>query len=170
MNATEMLRGAFGQAHGILDGQLADCSPAVMSKQYAGGTIHPIGSIYAHVMYSEDNIINGLLQGKPPIWQAAGWSAKTGTTLPQAANQTDEWAGLNIDLAKFKDYATAIKQNTDAYVAGLSETDLERRITFFGQEMSVGAALANVLLWHVSNHSGEIAALKGVQGLKGLPF
>jgi hypothetical protein len=98
MKANEMLRGAFGQAHGILDGQLADCSPAVMSKQYAGGTIHPIGSIYAHVMYSEDNIINGLMQGKPPIWQAAGWSAKTGTTLPQAANQTDEWAGLNIDL------------------------------------------------------------------------
>jgi hypothetical protein len=36
--------------------------------------------------------------------------------------------------------------------------------------MPVGGALANVLLWHVCNHSGEIAALKGVQGLKGLPF
>jgi hypothetical protein len=30
--------------------------------------------------------------------------------------------------------------------------------------------VSNVLAWHVAEHNGEIAALKGVQGLTGLPF
>ena len=32
------------------------------------------------------------------------------------------------------------------------------------------SVVSNILGWHMAEHTGEIAAVKGVQGLKGLPF
>lgn len=37
-------------------------------------------------------------------------------------------------------------------------------------EYPLGWALSVLIAQHAAAHSGEIAALKGVQGLKGLPF
>lgn len=170
MKAQDVLRQGFAGSHGILDQQLADCSPEALRKMFDGSTIHSIGSIYAHTIHSEDAMINGVLQGKPPIWASAGYAAKTGITLPASARQDDHWRDLQIDPAQLKDYAAEVRANTDAYLAGLPDEGLERKGQFFGQEMTVAAVLTTVLLWHVGNHSGEIAALKGVQGLKGLPF
>jgi hypothetical protein len=37
-------------------------------------------------------------------------------------------------------------------------------------EQTTAFIVGNVCVWHVAEHNGEIAALKGAQGLKGLPF
>ena len=37
-------------------------------------------------------------------------------------------------------------------------------------ESTVGCMIVNILATHFPQHIGEIAALKGVHGLKGLPF
>jgi uncharacterized damage-inducible protein DinB len=170
MKANEVLQGAFGGAHGILAQQMADCSSSALQKTFDNSTIFSIGSIYAHVIYSEDAMINGMLQGKPPLWVAGGYAAKSGINLPQSPRQDPEWAGLQVNPARLADYADAVKQSTASYLSGLSDADLDRKVQAFGREQPVADVLANILLWHVSNHSGEIAALKGIQGLKGLPF
>ena len=57
------------------------------------------------------------------------------------------------------------------YVSSLGPADLERKVdTGFVGEQTVGYVLGNICVGHVAEHNGEIAALKGVQGLKGLPF
>ena len=76
-----------------------------------------------------------------------------------------------MDLPSFREYAKAVYAATDAYVAGLPDAALARKIdTGFIGEQTVAFILSNIVAWHVAEHGGEIAALKGVQGLKGLPF
>jgi hypothetical protein len=74
-------------------------------------------------------------------------------------------------LPVFREYAKAVYGATDAYIARLSDSGLARKVqTGFIGEQSAAFVISNILGWHIAEHTGEIAALKGVQGLKGLPF
>jgi hypothetical protein len=159
--------------HGVVDGMVAECGPDVLNTNVKGGTITSVGSIYAHMVWSEDMITNGMLQGKPLIYQSDGWAAKTGIALPDGGNPEvkEEWARpLKMDLPKFQEYAKAVFSATDAYLGSVSEADLGRKIQTPIGEQTVGWAIAVLLGTHYPQHAGEIAALKGVHGLKGLPF
>ncbi len=171
VRAQDILLQSLGGSHRILDQQMADVSADVATKMSPGSTIYSIGAIYAHTIFGEDNIVHGMLQGKPPLWASAGWEAKTGVQLPHSSRQDTEWASVKVDPAKLKDYAAAVKGATSAYIAGLTDAEMERKVQAGPSgEQTVAFVLTNILAWHVTEHSGEIAALKGVQGLKGLPF
>jgi hypothetical protein len=92
--------------------------------------------------------------------------------MPAPGGFSPEWArGVKLNLAPFREYAKAVYAATDAYIAGLSDADLERKVqTGFVGEQTVAFVMSSILAWHAAQHTGEIAALKGVQGLKGLPF
>jgi hypothetical protein len=66
-------------------------------------------------------------------------------------------------------YAEAVCEATNGYLARLTDDELDRRVSFFGRESSVGDVLARFVA-HTASHAGEIAAVKGMQGLQGLPF
>ena len=70
---------------------------------------------------------------------------------------------------KLLDYAAAVGAATDNYIATLTTKELDRLVPIMGQEWPVADVLA-LLVVHASGHLGEIAALKGIQGVKGLPF
>ena len=156
--------------HGVSDGVMSTCGDA-LNKQLADATISSPASVYAHAVFSEDAIVNGMLQGKPPLFQSGGWEAKTGVAFPGEQPSLGEWAkDFRMDYPKFKAYADAVFAQTDAYIGGLSDSDLdEKKPTPIG-EQSLGWVITSLLGTHMPQHVGEIAALKGVQGLKGLPF
>ena len=144
----------------------------MLNKQVPGATVTSIASIYAHTVFAEDAIVNGMLQGKAPMFQSDGWEAKTGVSAsgPQPSINA-EWAkSVKMDFPKFQEYAKAVFANTDAYLAGLPDADLERKIQTPIGEQTVGWAVVSLLGTHFPQHAGEIAAVMGVQGLKGLPF
>ncbi|HXJ79506.1 MAG TPA: DinB family protein [Candidatus Methylomirabilis sp.] len=167
-----MLRQQLAGSHDILEQTIADCSQEVLDKNLPGATINSVGSIYAHTIFSEDGILHGMLQGKPPIYKTQGWAARTNVQMPEQPEFSPEWArAVRMKLPAFREYAKAVYAATDAYLAGLSDADLERKVqTGFVGEQTVAFVIGNVLAWHAAQHTGEIAALKGVQGLKGLPF
>jgi hypothetical protein len=167
-----MLRQQLAGYHDILDQTIADCSQDVLDKNLPGATISSIGSIYAHLLFAEDGILHGMLQGKPPIYRAQNWASRTGVQMPEPGGFNADWARtVRVQLPAFREYAKAVFAATDAYVAGLSDADLDRKVqTGFVGEQTVGYVISNILGWHAAQHTGEIAALKGVQGLKGLPF
>mgnify|MGYP001567826195 CR=1 FL=1 len=107
------------------------------------------------------------------FWHGAdGWEAKTGVSAsgPQPSIN-HEWAKtVKMDYPKFQEYANAVFANTDSYLANLSDADLEKKIQTPIGEQTIGWAVTTLLGTHAPQHIGEIAALKGVQGLKGLPF
>ena len=172
MTPQAVLRQQLAGAHDILEQTIADCSQETLDKNLPGATITSIGSIYAHVLFAEDGILHGMLQGKPPIYRAQDWASRTNLQMPAEPGFSPEWGRtVRLKLPAFREYAKAVYAATDAYIGGLSDADLGRKVqTGFVGEQTVAFVLANILAWHMAQHTGEIAALKGVQGLKGLPF
>jgi hypothetical protein len=115
-------------------------------------------------------MINGMLQGQPSIWERDGWGEKLG--VPNVARHTQDVArGFKCDVAALKPYQEAVYASTQAYLDSLSDADLDRELEGpGGRPMTVADALTNALVGNVLAHTGEISALKGVQGAKGYAF
>ena len=151
---------------------LTDCEEELLNRNPPDATITSIASIYAHIVFGEDAIIRALFQGKPVLYQDQGWASKTGVPFPGfPPTISPEWAAtVKMDLPAFQAYARAVFAAEDAYLAGVSGAEFGRKVTGPFGEQTIGSVLVNVLGTHAAQHAGEIAALRGVQGLKGLPF
>ena len=162
-----MLREQLRALHNTLEAAIGDCSAEVLARKLPGSTINSIGAIYAHTIFAEDGLLNGLVRGGAPIYVAGGWAPKVGLDMPQGGMEPD-WA-VTLDLGVFRQYAAAVYQATDEYLATVSKVDLDRVVEpGFAPPMPVRSFIANLLAWHVATHQGEISALKGVQGFDGL--
>jgi hypothetical protein len=118
---------------------------------------------------AEDGFIQKVLQGKPTIWETGGWAEKTGIAKPPSKGEDwSEYKYRKINIQPLQDYKAAVWAATDAYLATLTEGELDRMVKFAGGERTVAEML--ILSGSQSHsHIGEIAALKGIQGAKGLP-
>jgi hypothetical protein len=170
MDAQGAVRQQLGFWHGIGGQVVGDCGEA-LNRRLDDAKIGSIASIYAHAVFAEDGIVNGVLQSKPLLYTEEGWEAKVGIKHPGGPRQSEDWAEtVNMDLASFQEYAKAVFAQTDAYLAALSDAEMERKFQGPVGESTVEWFVVNILATHFPQHAGEIAALKGVQGLKGLPF
>ena len=68
MNTVTLIREELKHAHEAFDGTMDGVTDEVAHRQ-PGGTAHPIGSRYAHMVVSEDMMINGLLKGGAGDWR-----------------------------------------------------------------------------------------------------
>ena len=134
------------------------------------GTMNTISATFIHLTSVEDDFVQGILQGKPRIWDAGKWSEKTGVKkTPGIGENWDEFKHLHLEPAAFLEYEQAVWAATDAYLAGLTAEDLDRKVKLGPRELTVAELLIMAANQSLS-HAGEIAALKGVQGAKGLPI
>ncbi|MGD0707106.1 MAG: DinB family protein [Anaerolineaceae bacterium] len=169
MDVLEYIRREMAGVRHSVDMVMKNMTPELFNAA-TPGTANAISATFVHFMYTEDNFIHRVIQGKPSVWETGCWSQKTGIQKPP---------GIGEDWSKFKhrqvaiqpllDYAAAVWAATDAYLATLTPEELDRKVKFANGERTV----ADMLLLSASqslNHTGEIAALKGVQGAKGLPI
>lgn len=166
MNLNEFLVAQLGTAHMILDGVLNDLTAEMMSAPVQG-IANPIGATLAHVIGSEDRMIHSLCQGKPTVWETGEWGAKLG--MSSQPRQWDDYKSMSIDLPAFRGYIQAVVAASRTYLASVPEADLDRTVPFGGRDMKIGQVIG-LMLYHIGVHAGEIAAHKGIQGAKGLPF
>lgn len=169
MDARDLLRAQFAWVHQLLEGTMSDCSQETADHRGEGWAISPISAVYAHIAMTQDGIVHGLVQGRPTLLESEGWDAKLGL---EAAGPRDasSWADKRFDLATVRDYVAAVQAATDTFLAEAADEVLERSMeTPMGEQRAIDM-LANVGVVHVASHWGEIAALRGVQGEKGLPF
>lgn len=169
MRTQDLLRAQYRQANGILEQVIDDCDDETL-KHLPGGNIGTIGSIYAHTVFDQDGMFQGAGRDGS-IWQSGGWAEKTALG-EMKGRQTEEWAraARDMNIAAVREYAQEVYAATDSYLEGLSDEELSEEIETFAGKMPRAQFLGTTCLWHVSNHQGEIAALKGSLGLKGLPF
>ena len=167
MDVKTTLREQMQALHGTLETAIRDCPAEALPRKLPGATINSIGAIYAHTIFGEDGILNGLVRGGTPVYYAGGWAPKVGLDMPQGGMEQDWDVSLDINL--FRQYAAAVYEATDEYLATVSDADLDRVVDAgFAPPMPVRSFIANLLAWHVGTHQGEISALKGVQGFNGL--
>ena len=174
MEIRSTLREQIEGAHQILEQTMADVTPE-QAQWSPPGTANPLGATYAHALYGEDMVINGMLRGSAPLI-ATSFAGKAGLSEPPPAPDQDfgEWArSVQVDLSAARQYAQAVYKNTVDYVSSLSDSDLERPIDLTSMglgKQNVGWVLSNMVLWHVNAHCGEVSCLKGLQGSRGYPF
>ena len=169
MKAQELLREQFKQIHQFMEMTVGDVSKEALGKTEEGWTINSIGALYAHTVVAEDMMVNAMGRGGQPIVTQDGWAEKLGIDNPDP-RQDEHYKEMQIDLATFSGYAKAVAESTDDFLANASEAELSKEVDGPLGKQPYITFLANIGVTHVAGHWGEIAALKGVQGLKGLPF
>jgi hypothetical protein len=166
----DLLQAQFDMAHNVLTRCVDDCDAAALHYVHPGGTIGSIASNYAHIVFAEDRIIGLVARDSSTVYASQGWADRLGVTMPDFAYQTFEWSlGVKMDAARFGEYFAAVQAVTKECLGSVTEEGLDRVVPGPAGDASVGRWL-DVVLYHIAQHTGEIAALKGVQGLKGLPF
>ncbi len=164
MNATAYAKLQLEQAFGLMNG----AAQGMTEEQYnfkPEGTCNPIAKNHVHALTAVDFFLNFLAQEKTPLWQPV--AAATG--LPQNSLEIWKFEG-KVPLDAIASYGQQVQKSALDYVATLSDADLDRELDtrIFGTQ-NVGFLL-QLAGMHTVGHTGDIAALKGIQGLKGLPF
>ncbi len=171
MDAREVVIAQFKLSHGLLQQIIAGLSPVALQHTLDGASIDTVASTFAHLVFAEDTLVNRLAFGGAVVFETGGWAGKTGTDMPSTPGQSHEWAAtVALDLARFMPYAQAVFANTEEVLAKCSDAQLAQPVeTPLGPNTAFGT-ISGIALYHTTHHSGEISALLGVQGLKGLPF
>ncbi|HZP58116.1 MAG TPA: DinB family protein [Dehalococcoidia bacterium] len=130
------------------------------------GTCNPIARTHAHALTAVDFFVHMVLQGKPMLWPET--AARTG--LPENAREI--WGTtVQIPLAPMVEYGKRVREAALAYVGSLTEDELDREVeTFVLGKQPASFVVTRLLNEHLTGHTGEMSAVKGMQGLKGLPF
>jgi hypothetical protein len=133
------------------------------------GTANSIGVTLVHMTNTLDNAFHKILQNKPSLWESAGWGEKLGLSGPPGrVHGWDEIKSKHLVLEPVLAYATNVFTQVDECLTGLPPVELDRLVTVYGNERPV-AEMIIMQFSHALIHTGEIAALKGLQGVKGLP-
>jgi hypothetical protein len=80
---------------------------------------------------------------------------------------------VRVDIKQFREYSKAVFAESEEYVASLTDEDLEKDVDMSAMGMGkrkVYDFITNLISGHAYSIMGEIAVLKGIQGLKGYPF
>ncbi|MFN2153575.1 MAG: DinB family protein [Anaerolineales bacterium] len=173
MNTVELTQYALGNAFSILDQVVSDLTQE-QADWRPPGIANPIGATYWHTISSVDDIVHSWLREEAPLRQTAGWQEQVLTaSVPEPAEGEDVLAYMRevrVDLALLHAYSKVVAEAVQAWLASLKPEELERKFQTPIGELSVDQVLETFIIWHVNAHCGEIATLKGCQGVKGYPF
>ena len=134
------------------------------------GTGNSIGVTLVHLLNGLDSAFQTVLRGQPQLWESEKMGEKLGLSGPPGrVHGWDEIKSKPLPLEPILGYSAAVFKQVEDVLAGLSADDLDRLVTFYGSERPAADAFI-MNFSHVLVHTGEIAAIKGAQGVKGLPF
>jgi uncharacterized damage-inducible protein DinB len=169
MDILEYIRSSITAAHQQTDDSMKDTSHDQLNWP-TPGTANTISAIFVHLLNSEDFFVQDILQGKPRIWEQGHWDDITGVKdTPGYGGNWDGFKKMTLALEPLLAYQQAVRAATDSYLAKLTPEELDRKVEF-GDGKSTVADILILLTSHTLCHAGEIAAVKGVQGTKGLPY
>ncbi len=173
MNTVELLCFALDNAFGILGQVTADLTQEQADWQ-PPGIANPIGALYWHTISGADEIVLKWGKGEEPLYQKDGWQKKVLTvSVPEPEHGGDYLAymrAIRVDLPALHEYARAVAQAAQDWLASLAPEDLDRKLKTPIGELNLAQLLETFVIWHINAHCGEISALKGCQGARGYPF
>ena len=167
MELSEVIKTQIDQAHTTMLQVVEDLSDEQLHHRLPGATINPIAGVLAHAVISEDRFTNAVLRGDQRLFET-GWGERLGLVEAERDHRFEDFALR--DRAAFMQYANEVFAGTERYLASVRPDDLERPVKLRDRELPAGQVLARLVAGHSLQHSGEMAAIKGAMGLKGLPF
>src|SRR2546423_6952399 len=109
---TQLLRQQIRLAHDALEATMAGVTPA-MAQALPPGIATPLGATYAHLVCSEDLLVQGMLKQSAPL-SASAFASATGLSEPMPSPGPDwahypDWTrSVRIDLEALRGYAQAV--------------------------------------------------------------
>jgi hypothetical protein len=187
MRAASFLAEALEQAHLYLEVRMDAVAAAGMAdllhRRLPGSDLQSIAAIYAHAVVTEDDSFRRWRDGaavhereehrglglSADVWLDPAWAATfTPDLAPLRAYGRAVYASTADALATMDDIEADLEAPTKLH---LPEHDGESdAIVIREREASTLFALVDNVLLHLSEHTGEIAALLGVQGIKASPW
>ena len=146
---------------------------------------HPnhIGFATWHAYRSEDEIIHGILMGRPSVFRTQGWEERMPVAEPGnppfgTGLNREQIAAVRVPMDTLFEYADAVASSIQAYADSLSEEDgmQEVALPFFAEvypmlDMVSRAEILNFFcIGHTAEHLGEVQYIKGLLGLTGAPL
>ena len=174
LTVRDVLRGAMDSAHGILEATMADVDNDLANRP-APGIANSVGSAYAHLVLSEDRLVNGVIKGSQTL-AATSWAGRTGVDRePPGRGAHDgglgEWyKTVKVDLGALREYAKAVYANSEAFISSVADVALSREIEGPMGKVPLAQFFSVFVTAHCNNLAGEISANKGAFGRKGYPF
>ncbi len=169
MDIRDLLIDGIDQLNSWMDDNIKDLTPEQFNWQPGGKMVSAAFSAW-HVVRTEDNVNNFVLQRKNPVWIEGGYFEKFG--LPKV----DQGTGMTLadaqalridDIGLFREYNAAVAKEVTAFLKSVSLEWLEevQMVRPLG-EMPKWRVFRQVLMTHGFMHLGEITALKGIQGMQ----
>lgn len=171
MEAIEVVRSNLADAHWLLEATVEGLSANHVHWE-PPGTANTIGATYAHVIGSEDAFVQGTLL-RQRLLADGNWAGRNGINLPIPRPGSDWFAWsrrVQVDLPAAQRYAAAVYATTEAFLASVTSDQLGQApdVPTPGSQ-TLNWLIHNLLILHAGIHTGEIAVLKGLQGLTGYP-
>jgi uncharacterized damage-inducible protein DinB len=170
MQTHAFIRSSIEAVNGMVDNAMQDLTDEIVNL-HPGGTANTIAQILAHLVTGQDLLIHDkLLAGGGTTLHDSGWAAKTGIPLerPLIWQRRDAW---RLNLPAFDDFRREVAASALRLLDSMDEAELDRQAAWVrGPERPVAMLWQAIFINHGLGHCGEISALKGLQGLKGLPI
>lgn len=171
MAAIEMIRSLFEETYPLFNGVVDDLTLAELKQTTPGSTVGSIMFVFAHTAIAEDGIVQELGRSGTELFTRGGWDVKLGIRADKGFFREEDLASLDEDGWKtLRAYAEAVQAETTAFIATLTDADLAREMEIWGSPRTLGYLMANYAYFHLLEHTGEMAALKGTMGKKGMPY
>jgi hypothetical protein len=169
MEIIEYIQKQFGGVRKQVEAVLKDTTQEQLNWT-PPGTANSIGVTLVHMITSEDIFFHQFLQCEKSLWETENWGEKIGLSAPPGhTHGWEEIKNKTLELEPVLAYGKSVWAASDAYIGCLTTAILDNKVTIFTSERSVADIVA-LQASHILGHAGEMAAIKGMQGVKGLPF
>lgn len=174
MDAVKLLQTQFDIMHQTMMGT-ADGINEETSHFQPGGRAGSIAANLVHAVLIEDLLLNSFITGGTPLAYGE-WAGRTGASeLPdmQGGDNSGWDQRVTLDLELGQQYAEAVFNQSNTYLASISADDLDRTcdMTAFGMSATEPiSTMLSIILVNSAWHTGEVSTIKGIQGLQGYPF
>ena len=164
MTSAELLADSFGRirdvVHRVLDGLGHDQLAARLDSD-----ANSIGWLIWHLTRIQDDHV-AAVAGTEQVWTSSGWADRFGLPLDRMdhgfGHTSDQVASVLVDAEPLRDYHDAVHAVTLAYVAGLTDADLDRVVDErWDPPVTLGVRLVSVINDDVT-HTGQAAFIRGI--------
>lgn len=168
--AIDVVRKQFESQHNFLMMAVDGCDQATADRQPDGATIQPISAVLAHILMAEDTFVNTMATQRGPFLQRGGWADRLNLPTDNGVGLSGDMAAARPNIEALREFAQALGADVDEALASITPEQAEAEIDGPFGKSTVVDFLSGIGISHLSMHTGEISALRGVFGQKGLPF
>lgn len=171
MDSIELIQYSLGTALGILSQVTAD-----LTQEHADwtppGIANSIGSLYWHINAYVDHAVHAWGMDQVPLSVKDGWRSKVLVDPAPKLEKGEPPAhqAVKVKFSELQEFAKVVQEAAQNWAATLTPEVLDTKVATPVGELSLGQMIELYIIWHINAHCGEIAALKGCQGIQGYPF